>query len=107
MKSQSESATVDTLAARAWAPRDGWDYLLVAAIFAGIGALAYAALATPLLQPLFEVARREHWSMLWVRPTIIWVSMGLVLLVMRTVLWLVYRPFAAAREAEAPRLTVL
>jgi hyaluronan synthase len=45
--------------------------------------------------------------MLWVRPTIIWISMGLALLCLRTVLWLMYRPFAAAREDEAPRLTVL
>ena len=107
MRSQSQSATVESLDVRARPPRDHWDYLLIAAIFAGIAGLAYAALATPLLQPLVDVARREHWSMLWVRPTIIWISMGLVLLVMRTILWLIYRPFAAAREPEAPRMTVL
>ena len=45
--------------------------------------------------------------MLWVRPTIIWVSMGLLLLLLRTVLWLIYRPFAFAREEDAPALTVL
>jgi hyaluronan synthase len=84
-----------------------WDCLLIAAIFAGIGVLAYAALATPLLQPLVDVARREHWSMLWVRPTIIWISMGLVLLLLRTVLWLMYRPIAPAGAKEAPPLTVI
>ncbi|HKW38227.1 MAG TPA: glycosyltransferase [Burkholderiales bacterium] len=108
MKSQPESATVESLAAAASPPRrDRWDVLLIAGIFAGIGMLAYAALATPLLQPLADVARREHWSMLWVRPTIIWISMGLVLLCLRTVLWLAYRPFVPARANEAPRLTVL
>jgi hyaluronan synthase len=45
--------------------------------------------------------------MLWVRPTIIWISMGLVLLLMRTVLWLFYHPFAAVREENAPPLTVI
>jgi len=44
------------------------------------------AFATPLLQPLVDVALREHWSMLWVRPTIIWISMGL----------------GAARDAHGP-----
>ena len=87
--------------------RDRWDYFLILAIFAGIGVLAYAALATPLLQPLVDVARREHWSMLWVRPTIIWISMGLALLLLRTVLWLLYRPFEALLEEDAPPLTVL
>jgi hyaluronan synthase len=86
---------------------DRWDYLLIAAIFVSIGALAYAALATPLLQPLVDVARREHWSMLWVRPTVIWISMGVVLLLMRTILWLAYRPFAPADPERAPRLTVV
>ena len=108
MKPQPESATVESLAGSAAAPAsDGWDYLLIAAIFAAIAALAYAALATPLLRPLVDVARREHWSMLWVRPTVIWVSMGVVLLLLRTVLWLLYRPFAAASREDAPSLTVV
>jgi hyaluronan synthase len=109
MKPQSESATVEVLSATRVDPpkRDNWDYVLILAIFASIGVLAYAALATPLLRPIVDVARREHWSMLWVRPTVIWVSMGLVLLCVRTVLWLFYRPFAAVREEDAPRLTVI
>jgi hyaluronan synthase len=108
MRPQSQSVTVESVEAAASPPRrDLWDYVLIATIFAGIAALAYGALATPLLQPLVDVARREHWSMLWVRPTIIWISMGLVLLLMRTVLWLIYRPFAPASEESAPRLTVL
>jgi hyaluronan synthase len=108
MNSRSETAIVECLPADVVTPRrDRWDTFLILAIFAAIGALAYAALATPLLQPLVEVARREHWSMLWVRPTIIWISMGLVLLLMRTVLWLRYRPFETAREEEAPLLSVL
>jgi hyaluronan synthase len=108
MKSQSQSATVESLSAdSAPPPRDHWDTVLILAIFAAIGALAYAAFVTHLLQPLVDVARREHWSMLWVRPTIIWISMGLVLLLMRTVLWLAYRPFAAVSDADAPTLTVI
>src|SRR5215470_2619509 len=104
----SRSETVESVAAGAAAPRrDRWDVMLILAIFASIGVLAYAALATSLLQPLVDVARREHWTMLWVRPTIVWVSMGLVLLLMRTVLWLLYRPFDAAPEDEAPRMSVL
>ncbi|HTQ74306.1 MAG TPA: glycosyltransferase [Burkholderiales bacterium] len=104
----SRSETAESLAAASSAPRrDRWDTLLVLTIFASIGTLAYAALATPLLQPLVDVARREHWSMLWVRPTVIWISMGLALLCLRTVLWLVYRPFEAVGEEDAPALSVV
>ena len=104
----SRSETVESLVAAGVAPRrDAWDVLLIVAIFASIGMLAYAALGTALLQPLVDVARRAHWSMLWVRPTIIWVSMGLLLLLMRTVLWLIYRPLKPSSEQDAPALTVV
>lgn len=86
---------------------DVWDILLIAAIFAGMGALAYAAVATPLLQPLLESAAREEWSRLTVRPMVIWVGMGLLLMLVRTVFWIRYRPFAAASMEDAPRLTVV
>lgn len=86
---------------------DAWDRLLIAAIFAGIVGLAWIALATPVMQPLVDLARREHWSGFWIRPTIIWITMGLLLLLMRTVLWLRYRPFAPAGRDEAPMLTVI
>lgn len=72
-----------------------------------MAALTWAAIATPLLQPLFEVAGRGHWSALWVRPTVIWVTMGLLLMFARTVFWVRYRPFAAATADDAPRLTVI
>lgn len=88
-------------------PRDLWDRLLVAAIFAGMLALAYAAYATPLLDPIFAIAGRGEWAQLATRPTVIWIAMGLLLLLMRTLLWLRYRPFPAASDEEAPVLTVI
>jgi hyaluronan synthase len=108
MNSRSESTTFEALAITVRPPQgDGWDYLVIAAIFSSMLALAYAALATPLLQPLVDIARRQHWTMLWVRPTVIWITMGILLLFMRTILWLLYRPFAPVRAEEAPRLTVV
>jgi len=88
-------------------PRDLWDRALVATIFTGMLALAYAAFATPLMQPIFSSAGRGEWAQLATRPTVIWVAMGLLLLLMRTLLWLRYRPFAAALAEEAPMLSVI
>ena len=107
MKSRSQSATVEPTPIIPLPTGDLWDYALIVAIFAGMFALAYAALATPLLRPLVDLAHRQHWSGLWVRPTIIWITMGFVLLFMRTLLWLRYRPFAPTAEEEAPTLTVI
>jgi hyaluronan synthase len=88
-------------------PKDLWDRFLVGSIFAGMAALAYGAFATTLLDPLFAIAVQDDWHLLWLRPTVIWVSMGLLLLLLRTVLWLGYRPFAAADPGEAPALSVI
>ena len=88
-------------------PHDGWDRLLIVGIFAGMAGLAYVSFATTLLQPIFAIAARGAWGELWLRPTILWIAMGLVLLLVRTLLWLRYAPFAAALEEEAPLLTVI
>ena len=88
-------------------PRDFWDRLLILGIFAGMAGLAYVSFATTLLQPIFRLAARGAWGELWLRPTILWIAMGLVLLLVRTLLWLRYAPFASALEEEAPRLTVI
>ncbi|HEY6239819.1 MAG TPA: glycosyltransferase [Burkholderiales bacterium] len=108
MNTQVRSATFEAVADTIRPPQgDGWDYLVIAAIFSSMFALAWAALATPLLQPLVDIARRQHWTMLWVRPTVIWITMGMLLLFLRTILWLLYRPFASARADDAPPLTVI
>ena len=71
-------------------------------------ALAYAAFATTLLEPLFAYrAYATTGHLLWLRPTVIWIAMGILLMFVRTLLWLRYRPFAAASSEEAPLLTVV
>ncbi len=108
MKQQSASASLGArIAAPAARNEDLWDYLIIAAIFAGMFTLAYAALTTALFRPLVDVARRGNWSDFWVRPTVIWMSMGFILILMRTVLWLRYRPFAPVAADDAPMLTVI
>ena len=101
------SAKAVAVVARPEPPRDAWDRLLVVAIFGGMLALAYGAFATSLLHPLYSLAEKGAWAELWIRPTVIWIAMGLLLLLMRTLLWLRYRPFPAAGTDDAPMLTVI
>jgi hyaluronan synthase len=84
-----------------------WDALLIGAIFAGLGLLAWAAVATELLRPLLDIAERGRWAELGARPLVIWVAMGLMLMIARTVFWTRYRPFAAADLSSAPMLSVI
>lgn len=83
------------------------DRLLVATIFVGMVAFAYAVFASPLLQPIITAAQKEQWNALLLKPTVLWVAMGFLLLFLRTILWLGYRPFQAVADAEAPSLSVI
>src|ERR1700690_2050688 len=66
-----------------WNP-EYWDRILIAAIFVGMVGFAYAMFSSSLLQPLITAAQKHHWNALLLRPTVIWVGMGFLLLLLRT-----------------------
>lgn len=88
-------------------PGDLWNALIAVAIFMGIGYFIYTTLASELFDHLFELGRQRRWGELILRPTVLWVSMGTLLLVFRTVLWLRYVPFVSADAQHAPAMTVI
>lgn len=87
--------------------RDAWDWVLCLAILCGLPVLFYLTVHNGLVQPLLLEAEGHQWMRLILRPTILWMVMGTVLLTFRTILWLRYRPFEAATFADAPYLTVI
>ena len=87
--------------------RDFWDVLLIVGIFAAIAVLAWFTLATPLFNPLLAMAKRGDWGGLALRPTVLWLAMALILIFVRTLLWLWYRPARPATDDEAPVLSVI
>lgn len=104
MKRDAELTLAAPAAARV---PDFFDALLIAGIFLGMGFLAWLAIATRVLAPLFDIVEHGRWHLLWVRPLAIWVGMGLILMLARTVFWVFYRPFAAATLDDAPALSVV
>jgi len=86
---------------------DLWDALILVLITGGLLLLLWLSVATPLMDPLTSAMRGGRWGTVLVRPTIAWIAMGTLLLVVRTVMWMRYRPWAAAEEADAPSLTVV
>ena len=86
---------------------DAWDTLLVAGIFVSIWALVVSAFATGLFEPVFEAAAQGRWSAVILRPSVLWFAMGVLLLTLRTALWVSYRERAPATRDDAPSLTVV
>ncbi len=87
--------------------RDPWYWLMYGGILLGLVLLVHADLHGFLLSPIANAAEEHHWVRFWVRPSMLWVSMGILLLIFRTFLWMRYRPFPAAAMETAPSLTVI
>ena len=86
---------------------DIWEWVLRAAIVIGLGLIIYSTIAGRVFNPLVHAAHTSDWMHAMLRPSILWVTMGSLLLGFRTFLWFRYRPFAAATMADAPALTVV
>src|SRR5512146_39767 len=57
--------------------------------------------------PLADTLMIQGWAALIARPSLLWFTMGMLLLVIRTLLWVRYRPVAAADYEEAPRMSII
>lgn len=83
------------------------DHFIHLAIFGGIAAGLISGVFVTDFHPMAAFIQKHAWAASIVIPSVIWFVLGLVLLTMRTVLWLIYRPFKPASATEAPFLTVV
>ena len=81
-----------------------WELMIRVAIVLGFIFVVYYSVTGRVFQPLLDSVINLHWSRMIVRPSILWASMGFVLLGFRTALWFFYRPFSPADPADAPFL---
>jgi hyaluronan synthase len=84
-----------------------WELMVRVAIIMGFIFVVYYSITGNVFQPLLHSIVNLHWSRMIVRPSILWASMGIILLGFRTALWFFYRPFPSAEPADAPFLTVI
>jgi hyaluronan synthase len=69
--------------------------------------ISYASLTGGVFEPIYYAIQSAHWSNIFLRPSLLWVIMGIMLLTFRTILWFLYRPFSSSDFDEAPFLTVI
>jgi hyaluronan synthase len=90
--------------------KDGWDWLLYAAIVCGFFFLIYQSFredAFSAFSPILTATLAHKWLRLLAFPAFLWMGMGMVLLAFRTILWLIYSPTPPASLNDAPTLTVI
>ncbi|HEX5421895.1 MAG TPA: glycosyltransferase [Gammaproteobacteria bacterium] len=83
------------------------DRLIYVTIFCGIAAGFVWTFALPAFHPAAELIEKYPWAGAIIWPSLLWFGLGMALLLARTLLWLIYRPYALATEADAPFLTVI
>ncbi|MHB8621829.1 MAG: glycosyltransferase family 2 protein [Sulfuricaulis sp.] len=86
---------------------DAWEWILRIAIVIGLGMIFYGAFAGKIFRPLWHAAHTHAWMPVLMRPSLLWMTMGTLLLGVRTLLWFRYRVFPSATLADAPPLTVI
>lgn len=86
---------------------DAWDWTLRVAILVFLGVIVYLSIAGRVFEPWLRIAQTHQWAAALLRPSLLWMSMGAVLLAFRTFLWFRYRAHPAATMRDAPALTVV
>ena len=96
-----------TLGARVPDARLYSDHIIHVMIFCGIFAACVFAILMPVFRPSMEFVERHGWSSFIIRPSLLWFAMGIVLMLLRTLLWIRYQPYASVGHRDAPHLTVV
>jgi hyaluronan synthase len=90
------------------APRaTAMDWMLRGAILLGLAFIVYVTVVGRLFHPLLRAAGADSWVRVIVRPSLLWAMMGSLLLMYRTVVWLMYKPFPSASPEDAPFMSVI
>jgi hyaluronan synthase len=96
-----------TLGARAPDARLYSDHIIHVMIICGIFAACAFAILMPVFRPSVEFVAKHGWSSFIIRPSLLWFAMGMMLLLLRTLLWIRYQPYASVGHRDAPHLTVV
>ena len=84
-----------------------WNILIITAIFAVILLVFPNVLQERMYHPILRSLENKGWTSLIVKPSLLWLSLGMALVAIRTLLWATYRPLPDSGFQDAPRLTVI
>ena len=85
---------------------DRWTYVIYAIVLV-VFALQVYYQANGISRHMLALADQHKNLQFLLYPSLIWMGMGLLLLVFRTCVWMLYRPFPSIDRVAAPPLTVI
>ena len=83
------------------------DSLFRIAILLGLMLVFILSVEWRVFQPLLHAVDEHQWTRFIVHPSILWMVMGFLMLMFRTLLWFRYRTPQVAAHSDAPSLTVI
>ncbi len=87
-------------------PGELWTYAVYALVAAGCIVVGYYQFHAIVLR-ILAIAVKDHAIRVLAYPGLLWLGLGFLLIVVRTIFWILYRPAAAATRESAPSLTVI
>jgi hyaluronan synthase len=97
----------DTIQATELPASDIFDKLLLASLWLFFIAIFWHGGLVYFRKALIDIVERQGWESHILGPALIWFYMAMVLIVVRTLLWVRYKPFASINFDDAPQLTVI
>jgi hyaluronan synthase len=83
------------------------DWIIPSTIIICLLLIAYVSLMGGVFNPMYDAITSAEWSQVIIRPSLLWIIMGLLLLTFRTILWFFYQPFSSVAIDQAPFLTII
>ena len=83
------------------------DHLYRALILIGFAVVLFLSWRFEIFRGVISAARHHQWGHFLVSPAILWAGMGMLMLLLRTLLWFRYRTPPLATMDDAPVLTVI
>ena len=87
-------------------PGELWSYAVYALVTVGCIALGFYQFHAVVLR-ILAIAVKQHGIRALAYPTLFWLGLGFLLIVVRTIFWILYRPAPAVSREAAPSLTVI
>jgi hyaluronan synthase len=87
-------------------PGELWSYAVYVLVGVGCVVLGYYQFHAVVLR-ILALAVKQHSIRALAYPTLFWLGLGFLLIVIRTIFWILYRPAPAVSREAAPRLTVI